>query len=268
MAAAVAGVLPQEQEARAEASEGIGEDGKQVQSEGKDGQTVEVRFESKKQLSKALRQHRSQHVVVTVPDVVDMMATLQGKSRQSVLQGAISSWFTYATGFPVLEVECHEQRQQLEGDMGALLVFRVKLDALYDAEAAKLKKREELNSSFRNKLVNALPEDLVKAKGDKLQKMVQISWTQPGSIVLGGVAALSLVVLIISAIGMTRCSCDCCTCLTLCACMRRSSRRESDVYFCAISELQKRGATFDVLPDGSSTLHVPPLPEYAFCTIV
>jgi len=183
-----------------------------------------------------------------------------------VLQGALSSWFSYATGFPVLEVECHEQRQQLEGDLGALLVFRVRLDALYDAEVAKLKKREELNASFRNKLVNALPEDLVNAKGDKLKKMVQISWIQPGSIVLGGVAALSLVVLIVSAIGMTRCTCDCCTCLTLCSCMRRANRSDSDLYFCALSELQKRGATFDVLPDGSSRLHVPPVQEYILCS--
>ncbi|OLP98312.1 Cryptochrome-2 [Symbiodinium microadriaticum] len=83
---------------------------------------------------------------------------------------------------------------------------------------------------------------------------------------LGSVAALSLVVLIVSAIGMTRCTCDCCTCLTLCSCMRRANRSDSDLYFCALSELQKRGATFDVLPDGSSRLHVPPVQEYVLCS--
>eukprot|EP00439_Symbiodinium_sp_Y106_P014736 s5322_g2.t1 len=216
-------------------------------------ETVEVEFESRQQISKVLRRNKCKNIVISVPDVVDMIAALNQIAK-----------LCYKARF--LEVECHEQRQQLEGDLGALLVFRVRLDALYDAEVAKLKKREELNASFRNKLVNALPEDLVNAKGDKLKKMVQISWIQPGSIVLGGVAALSLVVLIVSAIGMTRCTCDCCTCLTLCSCMRRANRSDSDLYFCALSELQKRGATFDVLPDGSSRLHVPPVQEYVLCS--
>eukprot|EP00435_Cladocopium_sp_Y103_P004861 s4470_g1.t1 len=37
-------------------------------------------------------------------------------------------------------------------------------------------------------------KDLVLAKGDKLKQMIQISWVQSGSIILGGVAALSLLV--------------------------------------------------------------------------
>eukprot|EP00913_Durusdinium_trenchii_P023920 g22465.t1 len=102
-----------------------------------------------------------------------------------------------------------------------------------------------------------LEKELVSAKGDQLKHMIQISWAQPGSIVLGGVVALSLVAVIASAIGLSKCYCDYCLCLSLCSCMRRSSG-SSDLYFCAMKELQQRGATFDVQPDGSASLHVPP----------
>lgn len=220
----------------------------------------EVRFQSKDQLVEVLQSNQSGAVHVAVDDVVDMMADLRGVGRLEVIQGALTAWFSHATGMRVIEVESHEQKQQSEGDLGALLLFRIRLAGEYEAETRKLEQGEELAVKLRDQLVASLPKDLVERKEEKLKRMIQISWTRPGSIELGGVAALSLVVLIITAIGLTRCFCEYCTCSSICSCVKRAGRgNDSSLYYCAMNDLQQRGAEFEVNPDGSATLRVPPV---------
>eukprot|EP00930_Biecheleria_cincta_P074918 TRINITY_DN62112_c0_g1_i1.p1 TRINITY_DN62112_c0_g1~~TRINITY_DN62112_c0_g1_i1.p1 ORF type:complete len:255 (-),score=51.50 TRINITY_DN62112_c0_g1_i1:142-906(-) len=223
---------------------------------------VEILFKSKEQLAEVLQSNLSSAVHVAVDDVVDMIAALRGVDRLAVIQGALSAWFSHATGMRVVEVESHEQRQQSEGDLGALLLFRVRLEGEYEAEMKKLAKGEELAVKLRDQLVASLPKDLVEQKEEKLKRMIQISWTRPGSIELGGVAALSLVVLIITAIGLSPCFCETCVCSPICSCVKRSGRgSDASLYHCAMNDLQQRGAEFEVNPDGSATLRVPPVRE-------
>eukprot|EP00435_Cladocopium_sp_Y103_P030028 s3193_g7.t1 len=42
----------------------------------------------------------------------------------------------------------------------------------------------------------------------------------------------------------------------------------NDLYFCAMKELEQRGATLDVQPDGGATLQVPPLQRSTMLTLV
>eukprot|EP00913_Durusdinium_trenchii_P010301 g9661.t1 len=98
------------------------------------------------------------------------MAELQHRSRAAVQQGALSSWFAYATGFPVLEVECTEQRQHSEDDVGAHLVFRIRLSAAYAAEVAKVPKAEDLCSSFPGYASTAYFYNLGRFKFDAEQR--------------------------------------------------------------------------------------------------
>ncbi|CAE7155308.1 unnamed protein product, partial [Symbiodinium necroappetens] len=101
-------------------------------------------------------------------------------------------------------------------------------------------------------------------------------WTIPAATIL---VCRFHPVLIVSAIGMARCTCISAKRLREAGEVLQSHSlqlQESQSYFCALSELQlvaqfrlgvflmevwKRGATFDVLPDGSSRLHVPPVQE-------
>lgn len=219
----------------------------------------EVKFTSKDQLVEVLQANQSSAVHVAVDDVVDMMADLRGVGRQEVIQGALSAWFSHATGMTAVEVESHAQKQQSEGDLGALLLFRVRLAGEYEAEIRKLEEGEDLAVKLRDQLVAVLPKSLVERKEDKLKRMLQISWTRPGSIELGGVVTLSLVVLIITAIGLTRCFCEYCTCSAFCSCVQRAGRGNDSLYYCALNDLQQRGAEFEVNPDGSATLKVPPV---------
>ncbi|CAL1164933.1 unnamed protein product [Cladocopium goreaui] len=62
-----------------------------------------------------------------------------------------------------------------------------------------------------------------------------------------------LVAVLGSVIGLSKCYCDCCLCLSLCSCMRRGAGN-NDLYFCAMKELEQRGATLDVQADGGATL--------------
>ena len=225
---------------------------------------VKVEFQSRSQLSKVLQSHRGEQLVITTSDVMEMMADLKRTSRVAVLQGALSSWFACATGLSVLEVDCNEQRQPMEGDVGSHVVFRIRLNAVYEVEVAKVPKVEDLCAMYRQKLIQVLPKELVETKGDKLKQMIQVSWVQPGSVILGGVAALSLLAIIGSAFGLSKCYCDCCLCLSLCSCMRRGAGN-NDLYFCTMKELEQRGCTLDVQPDGSATLQVPPAQRSSTC---
>jgi hypothetical protein len=224
---------------------------------------VEVDYVSRAQLVKTLEDHRNETVDVHVNDVIDMVAGLRGVNRSSMLQTAVIAWFYHAVGFPILEVECHEQ-PRTEDSASGLLLFRVKLDADYDREVKRLKEGEDLSQKFRRALVTALPGDLVaREDGPSLDQMVQISWTKGGSIELGGVATLSLIVLIVMAIGVGGCQWSFCgkDCCPYCPCISRPGKSEGDEYATAIQELRDRGAEFEVSPDGAAKLRVPPVRE-------
>lgn len=68
-------------------------------------------------MGQVLQKHRWQKLAIETQDVMSMMAELRHSSRQAVLTGvalseplkvkcrdALSAWFAYATGLPVLEV--------------------------------------------------------------------------------------------------------------------------------------------------------------------
>eukprot|EP00434_Breviolum_minutum_P038888 symbB.v1.2.034506.t1/scaffold4469.1/size39292/1 len=120
---------------------------------------VKVEFQSRSQLSKVLQSHRGEQLVITTSDVMEMMADLKRTSRVAVLQGALSSWFACATGLSVLEVDCNEQRQPMEGDVGSHVVFRIRLNAVYEVEVAKVPKVEDLCAMYRQKLIQVLPKE-------------------------------------------------------------------------------------------------------------
>ena len=88
-------------------------------------------------LPEVLQKHRFQQLAISSPDVLLMMAELRHSSRQQVLSDALSAWFAYATGLPVLEVETTEQTGHLESDLGKHLVFRVRLKANYEEVVQK-----------------------------------------------------------------------------------------------------------------------------------
>ncbi|CAL1142308.1 unnamed protein product [Cladocopium goreaui] len=132
-----------------------------VAGDGEDVKVLQVEFESHRQITKVLQSHRAEQVIITTSDVLDMMADLRRTTRIAVLQGALSSWFAYATGLQVMEVDCTEQRQHLEGDVGTHVVFRIRLNAVYEEEVAKVPREDHkgLCALYRTKLIEALPKE-------------------------------------------------------------------------------------------------------------
>jgi len=217
---------------------------------------VKISFQSRQQLLQALYEHRYETLDVHANDIVDMVSELRGVSRGEMLQAAVIAWFHRALSFQVLEVECHEQLTS-EDNPGGLLLFRVRLQADHNKEANGLPPGQELTRKVRDALIGALPGDAAPNKepqSSSLDQMVQISWTKSGSIELGGVAALGLVVLIVMAIGVG--SYRLCDFTNGCPCFSRGSHASE--YTRALRELRERGAEFTVAPDGSTTLRVPP----------
>lgn len=216
---------------------------------------VEVEYRSHAQLLDALLGQRSEAVLVQVEDGVNMIAGLRGVDRAEILRIAVSSWFHHAVGHPVIEAECHEQAPSNDSSVGFLL-FRVRLDADHQQEVQSLDPDEDLPKKYRRCLIDALPGDIAtKADSSSLAQMVQISWTKEGSIELGGVAALSLVVLIVMTIGIGVRSCgdwlD-----FFCPCVAREGRESGAL----LRELWERGTSIEVDPDGKARLTVKPAP--------
>eukprot|EP00929_Paragymnodinium_shiwhaense_P067322 TRINITY_DN33899_c0_g1_i1.p1 TRINITY_DN33899_c0_g1~~TRINITY_DN33899_c0_g1_i1.p1 ORF type:complete len:315 (-),score=43.13 TRINITY_DN33899_c0_g1_i1:114-974(-) len=225
---------------------------------------VQVEYQTKTQLLQDLNDHSSETVDVHIGDVVDMVASLRSVDRTSMMQTAIAAWVYQSFGYAVLEVECHEQPRS-EDSTTSLLLFRARLDGDYELELSRLKEGEQLEQKLQKGLVAALPGDLVaRQHGDKhaLEQMVHITWVKGGSIELGGVASLGLVVMIVMAIGIGMCRWDLCHSLSFLSCSccigTRPGRAEADEYSAAIKELRERGAEFEVSPDGSAKLRVPP----------
>lgn len=219
----------------------------------------QVHFESVLQLCTALETHRYCHLDIVVDDLMDMMAQLRSTDRLGLIHTAVIAWFHHALGFPVIEAECREQ-ERTDDSSGILLLFRLRLKGSHTEEVAKLGEGEELGVKFSEQLIKALPGDLMAKSADTLSHLVQISWTKPGSIELGGVAALNLVLLVVIALGYGTCYCSfCCpftSCPNRCPCL---SRDRPEVHFAqALAQLQDRGAQFEVNPDGSAIVHVPP----------
>jgi len=213
-------------------------------------------FQSRQHLLQALCEHRLETLDVHANDIVDMVSELRGVSRGEMLQAAVIAWFHRALSFNVLEVECHEQLRS-EDNPGGLLLFRVRLQADHTKEANGLPPGQELTGKVRDALIGALPGNFVANKEPQcssVDQMVQISWVKNGSIELGGVAALGLIVLIVMAIGVG--SSRWCDFTNGCPCFSRGSR--SSEYTRALQELRERGAEFTVASDGRATLRVPP----------
>mmetsp|Transcript_97679 Transcript_97679/g.209607 ORF Transcript_97679/g.209607 Transcript_97679/m.209607 type:complete len:268 (-) Transcript_97679:213-1016(-) len=223
-----------------------------------EAELMKVNFYSKQQLMEVLAENRHHTVDVHVDDVINMMAELRGVSRSTILQMAVTAWFYHALGFPVVEAECHQQ-PATDDSSGGFLLFRVRLEANHALEVSGLSPGENLAKKYRDLLMSSLPGDLKARKQASFsEQMVQISWTRPGSVELGGVAALGVVVLIVMAIGIGSCRCEFCNCRGNCPCLARPGSEQGHSYHCALLELRERGADFEVSPDGSASLRVPP----------
>jgi len=240
-----------------------------------DPSVIHISYTNKANLVSMLEAHNTSQLVVQIEDVVNMIADLRGVSRHSILQSALVAWFFHALHFPILETECHEQKGS-EENPGGFLVFRVRLDANHEQEVASLPPgvapAEGLSAKFREKLISALPGDLVARKSEtSFDQLVKISWTKAGSIELAGIAAIGLVVLIVMAIGVGVQHWDPCLCGGLCPCLVRGGRAEGREYANALRDLRDRGAEFEVNPDGSACLRVPPTRSGKFrcleCTV-
>jgi len=213
---------------------------------------------SKDRLFEILHEHPLEQLELTVPSLMELMADLQGVSRQAMSEMAMSAWFNHALGFPVLEVECQEQPIVEESSAG-LLAFLVKLDARYDDELAQLQPGEDMAGHISKKLYGALPGDLAdrQPKGEKdFDSMLQIQWTKPGSVTLGGVASMGLITLIVTTLICGTAYHSPCQ-ERLCSCFFRKGQAPGRAYSQAMSELRSRGAEFDVAPDGRAIIRVP-----------
>jgi len=226
---------------------------------------IEVRYEDKDRLYEILEEYKTEEVKFNIPDVAEMLAELRGVSRSEILQDAVSTWFHHALGHPVLEVETSEQTS--EESAGRLLVFRIKLKADMDAEVAQLNAGEELPKVYRDKMIETLPADLAGGKLNghdmtdraALKSMVDIYWTKAGSIELGGVASLGLVILAVMAIQAEACHWDeWCPCGEYCPCISRVGHTDRKPSDSALWDLHQRGAQFHVRPDGGATVRFPP----------
>jgi len=215
---------------------------------------IKVVFQSRQQMLAVFEEHKSETIEMHATDIIDMVCDLRSVSRGEMLQAAVAAWFYHALNFNVTEVECHEQSGT--GDnLGGLLLFRVRLQADHASEVGRLSSGQELTGKYRDALIGALPGGpfLAIDQGSSLEQMLQISWTRGGSIELGGVAALGLVVLIVMALGVGV-DYACPNFCSACPCFLR--RREE--YLDAVRELKERGAEFCVGPDGSAQVRVLP----------
>lgn len=222
---------------------------------------VTVPFTSSQQLFADLEAHRNQIVEVRVDSAIDMVAALKGVDRSFVLRTAISTWFYHALGFRILEAECQEQPNAKADGSADQLSFRVRLDANHEREVAGLLPGQALSDKYRDALVATLPEDLAKKANLTPEQTVEIAWTAPGSVELGGAVALGLVALMVMTVGLSMLYMDLCQgCGANCPCVGRSrhGRSEGQEYRCAVRELKERGAEFRLGPDGSVSLLVPP----------
>jgi|Transcript_85747 hypothetical protein len=235
---------------------------------------VEIEYKIGMNLLEVLAKHSKSTVHVHIANVIDMVADIRSVSRTQLLQNAVVAWFYYALGFPVLEAECKEQSS--EEDVGeGLLLFRALLDADYNREVAALPEWQDLGTSFRDKLVGALPGQSADVRSSgRLNKMVKVNHTEaqsakPGSIELGGVASLHVVILVVMAIGLGHCKCEVCSC-DVCPCFHRPGRKEGMEYACAVRALRDRGTDFEVNVDGTATMRIPPETEsnVAWCSIL
>jgi len=198
-------------------------------------------------------------IVLQTFDIVHLVAEQRGMTRQRMLETAVGAWFRHALGFRVMEVACSETVASVADNSGGFVLFRVRLEANYEKEVGELKQGEELVKKIRAALIDALPSDLAdKSRQGRtsLEQMIQISWTQGGSIELGGLCALSLVMLIVVTIGFgTSRDCIC----AVCPCITGRWRGTDAEYGSALRELKERGAEFEVNPDGNVLIRVPPV---------
>lgn len=158
-----------------------------------------VTFLSIQQLSADLQQHRDRGVDIYADNAIDLVAALKGVDRGTILRTAISSWFYNALGFRILEAECQEQFTNIKTPQTEAnqLSFRLRLDANHDGEEASLVPGQYLGDKYRNALVAALPEEIANTMHSRHDKMVEISWTAPGSVELGGVASVGLITMMV-----------------------------------------------------------------------
>jgi len=245
-------------------------------------------FLSVHQLIADLEHHRGRGVDIYADNAIDLVAALKGVDRDTILRTAICSWFHHALGFRILEAECQEQlttsKSKTPQTTADQLNFRLRLDANYDGEEATLVPGQGLGDKYRNALVAALPEEIANKMHSRHDKMVEISWTAPGSVELGGVASVGLITMMVMSmtVGLGVCyskqdrqrdrtgedskirslqraevgvpfssSCPCV------ARWGHNSMLGSE-YQNALHDLQARGAEFKLELDGSVILSVPP----------
>jgi hypothetical protein len=222
-----------------------------------DDGAVEIQYTTETNLAALLQDNRNSVVHVQVSDVIDMIAELRRTNRQELLKHAVIAWFYHALGFPVLEAECKEQPTE-EDPGGGLVLFRARLDADYEKELAAVPKGEKFEDHLQELLVNALPglnASGTTAKG--LNQMVKVNHVKSGTIEVGGVAAIGVIILVVMAIGLgPTCRCELCNC-NFCPCFTRPGKKEGEEYACAIRELQERGANFEINPDCTATIRIP-----------
>jgi len=236
-------------------------------------------FLSVQQLIADLERHRDRGVDIYADNAIDLVAALKGVDRDTILRTAISSWFYHALGFRILEAECHGKTPQTAADQ---LSFRLRLDANHDGEEASLVPGQVLGDKYRNALVAALPVEIANTMHSRHDKMVEISWTAPGSVELGGVASLGLITMMVMSmtVGLGVCCFDkyrqrdmtgedskrrspqraevLVPFGTSCPCVSRHSSMLGSEYQNALRDLRARGAEFKLGLDGSVSLSVPP----------
>lgn len=224
-------------------------------------------YRSEEELRHLLKERERQELTVDVADAIEMVAELMHLQRTDLLRLAVVAWFYHAIGFPVLEAECHEQTQT--DDMPwRLLVFRVRLDADHATEEKAAKDGgQKLTEKYRDLLSEVLLEDLWAKQGGvapttSTENLIKISWTTPGTLELGGVAAMGPISLIVMSLGLGLCPSpshsrgyweDCC-----CPCVARPGRAERRALSVSLQELRAAGTSVEVAMDGSATLRVPP----------
>jgi len=240
-------------------------------------------FLSMQQLIADLEHHRNQGVDIYADNAIDLMSALKGVDRGTLLRTAVSSWFHHALGFSILEVECQEKLNTSNCNAPPTapdqLSFRLRLDANHDGEEASLAPGQSLGDKYRNALLATLPQELANAMRSRHDKMVEISWTAPGSVEVGGIASLGLITVMVLSMIVGFSSC----CLeqyrqrdttgqraeaaasfgASCPCVARWGHNSmlGLEYQNAIHDLQARGAKFKLGLDGSVTLSVPPHQE-------
>lgn len=230
---------------------------------------VNVKYKSQETLLRTMDKNPKAEFKIDVDDVITMVSEFANVSRGELLRAATVAWFYYALGYPVLEADCHEQDQT--DDMPyRLLVFRVKLDADYDAELADASNdRAKLTDKYRSLLTSVLPEEIRKeSEASDLDKVVKISWTKEGSVELGGFTAIGPAALVIVSMALGtirppihgRMTWDSC-----CCCMTRPGRAEYFSLCEALPAFRERSAKVNIAIDGSATFDMGHLSLTGIC---